>query len=109
MAFVKRPNFLDIYTGQTPGKLGQALQMVTLGFAGVNENPFEVVGSYLSNTIVPVLNDPKFKDTAGVQKKCAELQMTLMQMQQNMEIPEIKLELDPFVIQEFKAKSELIA
>ena len=43
---------------------------------------------------MPVLNDPNFKDTAGVQKKCAELQMTLLQMQQNMEIPEIVLDLD---------------
>ncbi len=34
MAFVKRPVFHDIYSGAVPGKLGQALQMVTLGFGG---------------------------------------------------------------------------
>ncbi len=69
--------------------------------------------SYLQNAIVPVLNDGSKESFAAkgtvevVQKKCAELQMALLQMQQNMEIPEIKLEADAWVAEEFRKKGEL--
>ncbi|CEM16453.1 unnamed protein product [Vitrella brassicaformis CCMP3155] len=135
IAFAKRPGFNVVDTGGagerageqdlTGGRqsslrhIGGQLQMITLGYMDNESSPFELVHTYLQNSFAPLFNtyrseggddESKGQDETkigipNVQKKIAELAMSCMQCQQNVEIPEISLTVDP-EIREAAARSK---
>lgn len=108
LAFVKRE-------GQgilEEGPLGGQIQIVNLSFISPDSTPLELVHTYLQSTFAPLFNsykggqstsheeDSKMQTKVGlsaVQKKISETMLALMQCQQNVEIPEVVLQIDPEV------------
>eukprot|EP00397_Hematodinium_sp_SG-2012_P000022 GEMP01000022.1.p1 GENE.GEMP01000022.1~~GEMP01000022.1.p1 ORF type:complete len:4594 (-),score=1270.22 GEMP01000022.1:1053-14834(-) len=122
IAFTKRSGFNDAYSSGT--SFVNHLQIMSCGYRENEYSPFELVQSYLQNTIGPLLSTYKtnFEDskaaanleetadakvaTSVVQRKLAEFSMSLMQLQDNVEIPEIVLAFDPelkAIIEKWKA------
>ena len=72
-----------------------------------NGSPFDTLHAYISNAVSPYfksyVNKSGKSDREGdkivpsVEKKIAELEMGLLHLQQNIDIPEISLQIHPFV------------
>lgn len=111
MAIIKKPNFLDNMISLT-----NQLQTVTLPSSqakNADESPYEVLHSILHFAIAPYF-DAFCKSTkqtsangAGpetelgvilsTRKKISELELSLLHLQQNIEIPELILDLNPVI------------
>ncbi|CAJ1328908.1 unnamed protein product [Effrenium voratum] len=106
------------------GNFSAYLQLISMG-AESEWSPFEVVHLYLQNAFVPLFNafakqsegasknvgeDDRDEQKVGVpnvQRKIMDLSMALMQCQQNVDIENISLPLDPEIAEAFeKAKAE---
>ncbi|XP_055310948.1 dynein heavy chain, cytoplasmic isoform X4 [Sitodiplosis mosellana] len=75
-------------------------------------SPYETLHSYISKSLAPYFKsyvkesgrgDDGDKMAPSVEKKMAELEMGLLHLQQNIDIPEINLPINPVVLQTIKA------
>ncbi|XP_078728003.1 cytoplasmic dynein 1 heavy chain 1-like isoform X1 [Lampetra fluviatilis] len=92
LAFVKRSAVID-----ADKPIRNQLRVMTLS----DDSPYETLHSYISNTVAPFfksyIRETSRADRDGdkmapsVEKKIAELEMGLLHLQQNIEIPEISL------------------
>jgi dynein heavy chain 1, cytosolic len=95
--------------------IGSQLQVLNLGYIGEASSPFELTHTYLQNSLAPLFTSyeadkyPHEEEgkrsamgLAKLHKQMAELMVSLIQCQQNLEIPEIQLVNDP----EIKAKNK---
>lgn len=95
------------------------LQLISMGSMDSECSPFELVNCFLQNAFVPLFNaytksegtddhgDETKVGIPNVQRKIADLSMALMQCQQNVEIEDICLPIDPDILEAFeKAKQE---
>lgn len=116
LAFIKREGQGALEEKQ----LGAQLQLVNLSYISPDSTPFELMHTYLQNSFLPLFNTYKGQNLASeedskmdsklglttVQKKISETMLALMQYQQDVEIPEVILQIDPYVREKFiKCKS----
>ncbi|KAI9017153.1 dynein heavy chain [Gaertneriomyces semiglobifer] len=97
--------------------LQQQLQVINLPGPGDGANPYEALHSYIHNAVSPFFEafaaakasaaasdrmgreDKDFKTGVPVaKKKIAELELSLLQLQQNVDIPEVILQFNPLVL-----------
>uniref|UniRef100_A0A0G4FLJ2 Dynein heavy chain, cytoplasmic n=1 Tax=Chromera velia CCMP2878 TaxID=1169474 RepID=A0A0G4FLJ2_9ALVE len=105
--------------------IGGQLQIVTLGYLDAENTPFEIIHQYLQTAVAPLFGTYRGEGGEGdeggkalaadenkigipsVLKKVTDLSMSVMQCQQNVEIPEISLQVDPDIQEASqKAKAE---
>jgi dynein heavy chain 1, cytosolic len=117
LAFIKREGQGSLEEKQ----LGAQLQIVNLSYISPDSTPFELMHTYLQNSFLPLFNTYKGQNLASeedskmdsklglttVQKKISETMLALMQYQQDVEIPEVILQIDPYVRERF-TKAKLI-
>ena len=111
LAFIKREGQGALEEKQ----LGAQLQIVNLSYISPDSTPFELLHTYLQNSFLPLFNtykgqnlsseeDSKMDSKLGlttVQKRISETMLALMQYQQDVEIPEVVLQIDPYVREKF--------
>ena len=115
IAFIKRSTF--IHTDKTfdlPKSYSALLQVINIGYSGHDFSPYELTHNYVQNCFVPLFGTVKTveeisKKTSSdkqnfqnLLKKLSEVSLALIRCQQNLEVPEIKLNFDP----EIKAKAK---
>jgi len=98
IAFIKRGSVIE-----GDKKINKQVRMINLE----NGSPFDTLHSYVSNAVSPFFKSYVKKsgksDREGdkmvpsVEKKIAELEMSLLHLQQNIDIPEIDLVIHPYV------------
>ena len=98
IAFIKRSAVIE-----SDKKINKQVHMINLE----NASPFDTLHSYVSNAVSPFFKSYVKKsgksDREGdkmvpsVEKKIAELEMSLLHLQQNIDIPEIELVIHPYV------------
>ena len=98
IAFIKRGAVIE-----GDKKINKQVRMINLE----NGSPFDTLHSYVSNAVSPFFKSYVKKsgksDREGdkmvpsVEKKIAELEMSLLHLQQNIDIPEIDLVIHPYV------------
>ncbi|KRX03458.1 hypothetical protein PPERSA_02837 [Pseudocohnilembus persalinus] len=106
IAFIKRQNFL-ISKEQNPTEFLQLIQVINLGYYGHDTNPISINHLYVQNCFIPVFNAYKNsydkrssseKDQfQSLMKKINELNLALIQCQQNVDVPEIQLNINPVI------------
>jgi hypothetical protein len=116
LAFIKREGQGALEEKQ----LGSQLQIINLSYIAPDSTPFELLHTYMQNSLMPLFNTYKGQAVASeeegkvdsklglatVQKKIAETMLALLQYQQDVEIPEVNLTIDPHVKEKFaKAKA----
>lgn len=94
--------------------LGTQLQVTNLNYLGPDNSPYEVLHTYLQHGFAPLFQSFKGQGAqseeeskggeskiglAAVQKKISEAMLALMNCQQNVDIPDVYLQLDPTVKQ----------
>ena len=94
--------------------LGGQIQIVNLSYISPDSTPFELLHTYMQNSFMPLFTTYKASTSAEeeskmdskiglqtVQKKISETMLALMQYQQDVEIPEVVLYIDPYVKEKF--------
>ena len=107
VAFIKKGMVIE-----NDKKIGAQLHVINFE----NSTPFDTLHSYISNAVSPFFKS--YVKTSGksdregdkmvpsVEKKIAELEMGLLHLQQNIDIPEITLQIHP-VVQNIINKAEM--
>lgn len=103
-------------TSTVVGGFVSQLQVISLGSMDTEFSPFELMHSYLQNTFAPLFNayrtegDEEHESRSGitdVQKKIADLSMSLLTCGRHVDIQEINLAIDPEITKAFdKAKTD---
>ena len=95
--------------------LGSQIQIVNLSYISPDSTPFELLHTYMQNSFMPLFTTYKGQSGSAeeeskmdskislqaVQKKISETMLALIQYQQDVEIPEVVLYIDPYVKEKF--------
>ena len=115
IAFMKREQYatLDLSIHDLAKHMAVQLQVINIGYIGEDSTPFVLTNTYIVNSFAPLFQsfeaarypkgvgeEEEKKKTAGatglskVHAKLAELSLSILQCQQNLEIPDVQLVVD---------------
>ncbi len=118
VAFLKREQYptLDLSVHDLTKHIASQLQVLNIGYVGEDATPFVITNTYITNSFAPLFqsfeavrypkgegDEEERKKTsassglAKVHAKLGELSLAILQCQQNLEIPDVQLTIDPQV------------
>lgn len=118
IAFLKREQYptLDLSVHDLAKHVAVQLQVINVGYIGEDNTPFVITNTYILNSLTPLfqsyeavrypkdaVDEEERKKSSGssglskVHAKLNELSLAILQCQQNLEIPDVQLVVDPEV------------
>jgi len=120
IAFIKRSGFIHAdKSAELPKTYSGLLQVINIGYIGHDFSPYELTHNYVQNCFVPLFGTVKIVENISKKtssdkqnfqnllKKLSEVSLALILCQKNLEVPEIRLNIDPEVKAQSKKAKEL--